>query len=110
MSADPRWKSVDHFISTESMNTEAVETPQAKQWVHKMTARMNSAPLAVSGATALVVLVILLIIRPPFVYTRKNSRIHPHMHVETISAKRLSAWVAIAFFVTLVGSDVLAMC
>lgn len=102
---------VENLLREETKNTEAEQrSTQTKQWMDKISTRMNAAPLSMSGATALIVLLVLLTIRPPFIYSRKRSRVHSHMHVETISPTRLSVWVAISFAVTLVGSDVLAMC
>lgn len=62
-------------------------------------------PIAVSLAAALLVMLILLIIRPPFIYTRRQSKIHPDFYVESFSPVRLLTWTAIAGLVTLVGAD-----
>ena len=62
-------------------------------------------PLSVSLATALLVILVLLVIRPPFIYSRRRSKIHPDFYVEEFSPGRLFAWAAIAGVVALAGTD-----
>jgi hypothetical protein len=112
-----RWSGLDECIAEQNENVMAGSmagstnqaTPNQKflssaemtSWIQAM-----DTPIAISATTSLVVMLMLLIIRPPFVYNRRRSRIHPDFYIETFSPFRLAAWTGIAGVVALVGSDV----
>jgi hypothetical protein len=113
---DGRWSELDDCIAEQSTHSTQprYKTPTIQQppppprwtsWKEPL-----ASPLAVPSMTALFVLAALLIIRPPFVYTRRRSKIHPEFYVESFSPYRLIAWTSIAGAVALIGSDTASMC
>lgn len=106
-----RWSELEDCIAEQgqqpritriaSQESVGPKLPTASSWKPYM-----DSPAAISLAVALFVMIMLLIIRPPFVYNRRRSRIHPDFYIETFSPFRLIAWTGIAGVVTLVGSDI----
>lgn len=61
----------------------------------------------VSVLVAIIVTIVLAVVQPPFVCTRKNSPINQNHYVENLSKTRLATWAMVSFLLTYFGDCLL---